>query len=107
MSLPSVAEIEGMDQFPDFLDPNENREDFFGPVIAERENADVAFGEGNMVLYDDGSAELFLDGSNKSYVFRPFPDGGYVVYGPDGKKLKQIWNIADKDIPDPMKEAVD
>lgn len=44
----------------DYIDPNADRERLFGPVIASKEDVDAAFGEGDVVLYEDGTAELFL-----------------------------------------------
>lgn len=92
---------------PDHLDPNADRENLFGPIIAAREDVDIAFGEGDVVLYEDGTVELFLKGTTQSYVFRPVPGGGYVVYDPDGRRLDKIWMIPEDDIPDPITDAVE
>ena len=86
---------------PDYIDPNADRKDLFGPIIATLENVDAAFGEGDMVLYEDGTLELFLAGTTTSYVFRPIPGGRYYVYGPDGHRLQGAWEIPEEDIPEP------
>ena len=104
---PSETVIEGTEDWPTQLDPNADREDLFGSIIATRENADVAFGRGDVVLYEDGTVELFLEGTTESYVFRPLPGGGYVVYGPDGGRLDLTWTIPEEDIPDPNTDAVE
>lgn len=91
---------------PECLDPNADRENLFGPIIAVREDVDASFGEGDVALYKDGTAELFLKGTTQSYVFRPVT-GGYIVYNPDGRRLEKIWKIPKNDIPDPKIDAVE
>lgn len=90
----------------DYIDPNADREPF-GPIIAVREDVDAAFGEGDVVLYEDGTVELFLKGTTQSYVFRPVSGGFYDVYGPDGKRLDKKWTLPEEDIPDPVTDAVE
>jgi hypothetical protein len=94
---------------PAKIDPYADRETLFGRVIAIRENVDAAFGVGDMVLYEDGTAELFLEGTGgTSYVFLPLPGGRYAVYGPDGKRLNnKAWQIPESDFPDPETDAVE
>jgi hypothetical protein len=65
------------------------------------------FGTGDAVLYEDGTVELSLEGTTDSYVFRPLPGGGYIVYGPDGRRLEGIWTIPDEDMPDRNTDAAD
>jgi Domain of unknown function (DUF4157) len=91
----------------DYIDPNADRKALFGSIIAARERVDAAFGEGNVVLYEDATAELFLEGTTQSYVFRPVPGGGYVVYGPNGRRLEKIYMIPEQDIPDVEDDAVE
>lgn len=98
---------EDTEDWPTRLDPNADHEALFGPVIATRENADASFGKGDVVLYEDGTVELFLEGTTESYVFRPLSDGYYIVYGPDGRRLNRRWNIPKEDIPDPNTDAVE
>lgn len=88
------------------IDPNADHEKLFGRVIAEKHDVDAAFGEGDVVLYEDGTVELFLRGTTQSYVFRPGSGGFYTVYGPDGNRLDKPWNIPEDDIPDPDDDAV-
>jgi hypothetical protein len=92
---------------PDYVDPNAPRDRLFGPIIAAREDVDASFGEGDVVLYADGTAELFVAGTRESYVFRPAPGGRYEVYGPDGRRLENLWVIPEEDIPDPITDAVE
>ena len=83
----------------------------FGDVIAIKEDVDAAFGKGDMVMYKNGTLELFLeDQGGKSYVFVPIKDrpGQYAVYGPDGHRLNdKAWQIPPSDIPDPNVDGVD
>lgn len=98
---------EGIEGWPDHLDPDADRKTLFGQIIAIRENADVAFGNGDMVLYEDGTIELFLEGTTESYVFRLLPSDGYTVYGPDGKRFDKVWLLPEEDIPDPSTDPVE
>jgi hypothetical protein len=66
--------------FPPTLDPKADREKLFGPSVAFRENSGTGFGKGSMLRYRDGTVELFLEGSTKSIVFRPGPNGLYIIY---------------------------
>jgi Domain of unknown function (DUF4157) len=99
--------VEGTEDWPAWIDPDANKEGVFGPIIAARQNVDAAFGTGETVLYEDGTVELFLEGTTTSYVFRPTPGGGYVVYGPDGRRLEMIWVLPEEDIPDPLTDGVE
>ncbi len=99
--------IEGTEHWPSRIDPNADKEGLFGPIIAARESVDAAFGTGDMVLYEDGTVELFLEGTTTSYVFRPAPGGGYIIYGPDGRRLEAIWFLPEEGIPDPLTDAVE
>jgi hypothetical protein len=94
---------------PDRIDPHADRAKLFGPPIAFREGVDASFGEGDVLLYKDGTAELFLDGTGgQSYLFRPLPDGGYAVYRPDGKRMDdKSWQLPKSDFPDPVADAID
>jgi hypothetical protein len=92
----------------DVIDPKADREKLFGPVIAAREDVDAGFGEGDTVLYADGTVELFVRGTTQSYVFRPVPGGGYKVYEPSGRRFdNNTWHIFPEAIPDPVKDAVE
>jgi Domain of unknown function (DUF4157) len=91
---------------PASIDPNANRTKLFGRVIAAKHNVEAAFGDGDTVLYEDGTVELSLRGTTQSYVFRPIPGGMYIVYGPDGKRLDKAWDIPESDLPDPYDDAV-
>jgi hypothetical protein len=102
-----VPVIEGTNGWPTQLDPNTDRDRLFGPVVAVRNNVDMSFGSGDVLRYADGTVELFLEATTKSYVFRPLPDGRYVVYDPDGKSLKQFWVLPKEEIPEPGKDDPD
>lgn len=84
---------------PVSIDPNADYDKLFGPPIARKEGIDAAFGEGNMVLHEDGSLVLYLDDGGQ-YVFRPVPGGRYVVYDPKGKRLSHVYELPPGDIPD-------
>ena len=93
---------------PAKIDPSADRDKLFGPVVAFRENVDAAFGIGDMVRYQDGTIELFLEGTGgTSYVFRPLAGGQYTVYGPDGQRLQKAWHLPESDFPDLDKDAVE
>lgn len=91
---------------PDFVDPKGDHQKLFGRIIATKTNADVSFGEGNVVLYEHGAVELFLNDGG-SYVFIPITGGRYVVYGPDGKRHKIPYVLPESDIPDPYDDEVE
>ncbi|WP_311560554.1 hypothetical protein [Pseudonocardia charpentierae] len=84
---------------PDRIPPNADYEKLFGKAIGRKENIEAGFGSGTTVLYEDGSVVLFLD-EGGTYVFRPVPGGRYVVYDPSGKRLSNVWELPDADIPD-------
>jgi hypothetical protein len=93
--------IEGVDDYPEQLDPDGDRA-AFGPVVATRDDADMSIGKGTAVRYEDGSIELFVEGTTESIVLRPLPGGGYVFYGPDGQRVENvILTLRDQDIPAP------
>jgi hypothetical protein len=94
---------------PAKIDPNGDREKLFGPVIAIRVNVNSSFGIGDMILYQDGTVELFLEGTGESYVFLPLQgEGGFFdVYGPDGERMNLIWKLPRSNIPDPETDAVE
>lgn len=95
---------------PAFIDPKADRHKLFGEMIAMKEDVDAALGRGDMVLYQSGAMELFLEGEGgNSYVFLPIAGwpGGYAVYGPDGRRLNdKAWIIPPSDIPDPKKDPI-
>jgi hypothetical protein len=93
--------------FPPTLDPKADREKLFGPSVAFRENSDTGFGKGSMLRYRDGTVELFLEGSTKSIVFRPGPNGMYIIYWEDGKRDKMPWQIPESDFPNPATDPDD
>ena len=88
----------GLD-LPVSIDPNADYDRLFGPPIARKEGIDAAFGQGNMVLHEDGSLVLYLDDGGQ-YVFRPVPGGRYVVYDPKGRRLSRVWDLPAAEIPD-------
>ena len=98
-SPPPLSEKEKGKDLPDSIDPNADYDKLFGPPIARKEGIDAAFGEGNMVLHEDGSLVLYLNDGGQ-YVFRPVPGGHYVVYDPKGKRLSRVWDVPPGDIPD-------
>jgi hypothetical protein len=102
---PAGPVIEGTESWPSRLDPNRDRNDIFGSIIAVRQDAEVSFGKGELALYHDGTVELFLEGTTESYVFRPLPGGGCVVYGTDGQRLEGTWMIPEQDIPEPATDS--
>jgi hypothetical protein len=94
------AEIEGTENWPSQIDPNADRESMFGPVVASREGGDLGFGTGYVVRYQDGTLESFVDGKEGSYLLRPAPGGGYMIYGPDGERSSgTIWTVEPEEVP--------
>jgi hypothetical protein len=94
-------------KFPDHIDPNADHEKLFGPVIAERLDVDSVFGEGDMLLHNDGTVVLHLTGRNKSIVLRPGPNGLYIVYWEDGRRDRMPYQVPASEIPDRVKDAID
>jgi hypothetical protein len=94
-----LTPLEKGSDLPDRIPPNADYEKLFGKAIGRKENIEAAFGSGTTVLYEDGSVVLFL-AEGGTYVFRPVPAGRYVVYDPSGKRLANVWNLPDADIPD-------
>lgn len=103
---PPLSEKEKGTDLPVTIDPNADYDKLFGPPIARKEGIDAAFGEGNMVLHEDGSLVLYLDDGGQ-YVFRPVPGGRYVVYDPKGKRLSHVYHLPPGDIPDVDDDADD
>lgn len=89
-------QIEGTESW---IDPDADREAMFGPVVASREGGDLGFGTGYVQRYQDGTLESFVDGNEGSYLLRPAPGGGYLVYGRDGKLKNGIYHVEPQDIP--------
>ncbi|WP_395727588.1 hypothetical protein [Nakamurella sp.] len=96
---PKLSEREKGTDLPISIDPNADYDRMFGPPVGRKENIDAAFGEGNMVLHEDGSLVLYLNDGGQ-YVFRPVPGGRYVVYDPKGKRLSQVYTLPPSDVPD-------
>jgi hypothetical protein len=84
---------------PVSIDPNADYDKLFGRPVGRTENIDAAFGEGTMVLHEDGSLVLHLKDGGQ-YVFRPVPGGRYVVYDPKGRRLSQVYTLPASDVPD-------
>ena len=94
------AEIEGTESWPSHIDPNADREAMFGPVVASRQDGDLGFGTGYVLRYQDGTLESFVDGKEGSFLLRPAPGGGYLIYGPDGERSSgTIWIVEPEDVP--------
>jgi len=94
------AEIEGTEDWPSQIDPNADRESMFGPVVASRPGGDLGFGTGYVLRYQDGTLESFVDGKEGSYLLRPTPGGGYLLYGPDGnRKRNSVYTFEPEEIP--------
>lgn len=82
---------------PSQLDLTADPETMYGEEIASRANVEIMGWEGYTILYADGTIELFAEGSEAPYTFRPQPEGfnAYEFYNQEGRKVENLIIAAD------------
>jgi hypothetical protein len=95
VSEESTVEVEGL---PDNLNLTAAPEAQYGKEIASQANAVIMGLRGYAILYQDGTIELFVEGS-APYTLRPVPGGqGYLFYDEKGKSTGTIITVDRKGI---------
>lgn len=88
----AVPPVEVSGANPRQLDLEADPEDVYGPVVDTAEDAEIMGYRGLAYLYEDGTIEIFAEGSSGAMTFRPLQgdSSGYEFYDEDGLKVEGL-----------------